>query len=89
MPDQIMEVLTQRRMMSVANLALHTGIEPQALIPLLHQLEADGRVRFALSKCAGTCSSCSSGCGDERADAPAGIDATAIVISLDRRSEDP
>ncbi len=88
MLNQIMEVLTPRRMMSVGNLALLLEIEPNELQPQLDQLEAKGRIRYALSKCAGTCSTCSTGCGgDSEAPEPV-VDETAIVISLDKRKEE-
>jgi len=88
MLEQIMEVLTSRRMMSVGNLALHFDMEPEALQPRLDLLEAGGRIRYALSRCKGscsTCSSCPSGEGDTEVFAPPPVDPTAIVISLDRR----
>ncbi len=89
MLDQIMEILTPRRMMSVGNIALALESEPAALIPFIQELEADGRVRYAFSKCSGSCSSCSSDCGDEAAEpsAPAITDAS-IVISLELRNAD-
>ncbi|MBN2702571.1 MAG: hypothetical protein JXR23_00030 [Pontiellaceae bacterium] len=91
MLDQIMDVLTERRMMSVGNLALHFAMEPEELQPRLDQLEAGGRIRFAQSRCAGSCSSCSS-CpsdGDDAdACAPPPVDSTAIVISMERRREE-
>ncbi|WP_372797747.1 FeoC-like transcriptional regulator [Pontiella sp.] len=87
MHDQIMEVLTPRRMMSVGNLASSLEIEPRELQPRLDQLEAGGRIRYALSKCAGSCSSCS-GCGDEAEAAEPVVDETAIVISLEMLKEE-
>jgi len=90
MLDQIMEVLTSRRMMSVGNLALHFEMEPEVLQPRLDLLEAGGRIRYALSRCRGscsTCSSCSSGEGGAAEPAPPPVDPTAIVISLDRREK--
>ena len=92
MLDQIMEVLTPRRMMTVGNLALHFDMEPAALHPRLEQLEAGGRIRYALSRCSGSCSTCStctvSSSGEVDAAAPA-VDPTAIIISLEiRKAED-
>lgn len=91
MQEQIMEVLTERRMMSVGNLALHFEKEPEEIQPRLDLLEAAGRIRYALSRCSGSCSTCStcpSGEGDgEGVEAPP-IDPTAIVISLERRKEE-
>jgi hypothetical protein len=90
MLDQIMEVLTPRRMMTVGNIALSLEKKPAELIPSLQELEADGRVRYAFSKCNGSCSSCSSGCGDEVEGEPAmpAIDETSIIISLEFRNTD-
>lgn len=90
MLDQIMEVLTPRRMMSVGNLALHFEMEPEALQPRLDLLEAAGRIRYALSRCSGSCSTCSSCPSGEASDEfePPPVDPTAIVISLERRPEE-
>lgn len=87
MLDQIMEVLTPRRMMSVGNLASSLEMEPRELQPRLDQLEAGGRIRYALSKCAGSCSTCS-GCDDSDGPAEPVVDETAIVISLELRAEE-
>ncbi|MDZ8118506.1 FeoC-like transcriptional regulator [Pontiella agarivorans] len=87
MLDQIMDVLTPRRMMSVGNLASSLEMEAAALQPRLDQLEAGGRIRYALSKCAGSCSTCS-GCGDSDEPAEPVVDETAIVISLELRQEE-
>jgi hypothetical protein len=89
MLNEIMEVLTERRMMSVGNLAGHLELEAVELQPLLEQLEADGRIRYAFSRCKGSCSTCASGCGDDPAGAVAqAVDETAIVISLELRSDE-
>ena len=91
MLDQIMEVLTARRMMSVGNLALQFGMEPEALQPRLDQLEAGGRIRYALSRSSGSCSSCTScpsGEGKDGTCEPPPVDPAAIVISLERREVD-
>lgn len=95
MLDEIMEVLTPRRMMTVGNLALTMEMDPEELHPKLMMLDADGRVRYAQSKCSGVCSTCStctsssSGetdmCGDEEAGA---VDPTAIIISMELRKTD-
>lgn len=90
MLDQIMEVLTKRRMMSVGNLALHFEMEPEELQPRLDQLEADDRIRFAVSRCSGSCSTCST-CSSEEDAGECGIppvDPTSIVISMERRAEE-
>ena len=92
MLNQIMEVLTPRRMMTVGNLALHFDMEPEALHPDLQQLDADGRIRYALSKCNGACSSCTtctvSSTGEVINDTSLAVDPTAIVISLELRKQD-
>jgi len=88
MLEQIMEVLTARRLMTVGNLARHFETEPEALQPRLDLLEAGGRIRYALSRCKGscsTCSSCPSGEGDDPSIEPPPVDPTAIVISLELR----
>lgn len=92
MMDQIMEVLTPRRMMTVGNLSLQFEVEPEELHSRLLELEADGRVRYAQSKCSGSCSTCStctvSSSAEVQKETP-GIDPTAIVISLEiRKRED-
>lgn len=91
MLDQIMEILTPRRMMTVGNLALSLEKEPEEIHPSLKQLDSDGRIRYALSKCNGSCSSCStctvSSSGEILEEEP-GFDATAIVISLELRKEE-
>ncbi|QBG48528.1 hypothetical protein EGM51_14370 [Verrucomicrobia bacterium S94] len=87
MLDQIMEVLTPRRMMSVGNLAASLEMDPAALQVRLDQLEAGGRIRYALSRCSGSCSSCA-GCGDSDEPAEPVVDETAIVISLELRAEE-
>jgi hypothetical protein len=91
MHDQIMEILTPRRMMTVGNLALQFEMKPEELHPQLKELDADGRIRYALSKCDGVCSSCST-CTTTSSDTsleegPA-VDPTAIVISLELRRDD-
>lgn len=95
MLDEIMEVLTPRRLMTVGNLGLAMEKDPEELHPLLMKLDADGRIRYAQSKCSGVCSTCSScgptsddaeACGDEDAGP---VDPTAIIISMElRKSED-
>lgn len=89
MLDQIMEILTPRRVMTVGNLAQQVEMEPAELHPRLEQLDADGRVRYALSKCDGVCSSCItctvSSSGVVANDVVPGVDPTAIVISLELR----
>lgn len=57
MLNQIMDELTERRMMSVGNLTTHFEMEPEELQPRLDQLEAGGRIRFAFTRCSGSCSS--------------------------------
>jgi predicted metal-binding protein len=91
MNDQIMEVLTPRRMMTVGNLALQFEVKPEDLHDHLKELDAAGRIRYAFSKCNGACSTCST-CttttdGDIVVEEPA-VDPTAIVISLELRSSD-
>lgn len=96
MLNEIMEVLTPRRMMTVGNLGLVMDKDPEELHPLLMKLDADGRLRYAQSKCSGVCSTCSTctssssgdtaSCGDEEAGA---VDPTAIIISMElRKTED-
>lgn len=92
MLDQIMEVLTPRRMMTVGNLALQFEVEPEELHPQLKLLDAEGRLRYAQSKCDGVCSSCST-CsttsGSTTTADESGVDPTAIIISLEiRKSAD-
>lgn len=91
MLDQIMDVLTPRRMMTVGNLALHFDMEPEELHPRLQQLDAGGRIRYALSKCNGACSTCStctvSPSGEVTNDAEPGVDPAAIIISLEIRKQ--
>ncbi|WP_372808683.1 FeoC-like transcriptional regulator [Pontiella sp.] len=91
MLDRIMEVLTPRRTMTVGNLALHFEMEPEEIHVALQQLAADGRVRYAFSKCSGSCSTCStcsvSPSGEVVEEAPA-VDPTAIVISMELRKQD-
>ena len=84
MLDQIMKVLTARRMMSVGNLALHFEMEPEAMLPRLNQLEAAGRIRYAMSRCSGSCSTCSTCSSEEGENCAPPVDVTAIVISLER-----
>lgn len=92
MLDQIMEILTPRRMMTVGNLALQFEMEPAELHPRLEQLDAEGRIRYALSKCNGSCSTCAtctvSSSGVVTNDAALGVDPSAIVISLELRKGD-
>lgn len=92
MLDQIMEILTPRRVMTVGNLAMQFEMEPAELHPRLEQLDADGRVRYALSKCDGVCSTCvtctTSSSGVVTSDTELGVDPTAIVISLEIRKSD-
>lgn len=90
MLDQIMDTLTPRRTMTVGNIALSLEKEPAEIIPFIQELEADGRLRYAFSKCSGSCSSCSSGCGDDAAAEPAApqIDETSILISMELRNQD-
>ncbi|MDF7823007.1 FeoC-like transcriptional regulator [Pontiellaceae bacterium B12227] len=92
MLDQIMEVLTPRRMMTVGNLALQFEMEPAELHPRLEQLDAEGRIRYALSKCDGVCSTCSTcsttSSGIMAGNDESGVDPTAIVISLELRKTD-
>ena len=94
MLDEIMDVLTPRRMMTVGNLGLMMEKDPEELHPFLMALDKDGRVRYAQSKCSGSCSTCSScgptaddpaECGEE--DVPP-TDPTAIVISMELRQSD-
>jgi predicted metal-binding protein len=91
MNDQIMEVLTPRRMMTVGNLALQFEVKPEDLHEHLKELDAAGRIRYALSKCNGACSTCStcttSPSGEIIEEKPA-IDPTTIVISLEIRPSD-
>lgn len=92
MHDQIMEILTPRRMMTVGNLALQFELEPEELHPRLQELDAAGRIRYALSKCDGVCSSCStcttSSSGEVTNDTESGVDPTAIIISLEIRKQE-
>ncbi|MDF7798735.1 FeoC-like transcriptional regulator [Pontiellaceae bacterium B1224] len=91
MLDQIMEVLTPRRMMTVGNLALQFEMEPEELHPQLKQLDSDGRIRYALSKCNGacsTCSTCTTSASGEIIEEEPKVDPTAIVISLELRPSD-
>lgn len=89
MLNQIMDVLTPRRMMTVGSLAREVDVDPAELHPRLEQLDADGRIRYALSKCNGVCSTCSvctvSSSGDVANDAALGVDPNALVISLELR----
>lgn len=89
MLNEIMDVLTPRRMMTVGNLALHFDMPPEELHPNLQLLDAEGRIRYALSKCNGSCSSCStctvSSSGEVTNDAEPSVDPAAIVISLELR----
>lgn len=91
MLNEIMAVLTPNRMMSVGNLALHFEMEPAALHPQLERLVADGRIRYAQSRCSGLCSTCStctvSSSGVVEETAPA-VNPSAIVISLEIRRQD-
>lgn len=91
MLDQIMDVLTPRRMMSVGNLALSLEREPHEIHHSLKQLDAEGRIRYALSKCNGSCSTCStcttSSSGEVVEEEP-DYDPAAIVISLELRKEE-
>lgn len=79
-------------MMTVGNLALHFEMEPEELHPNLKQLDADGRIRYALSKCNGSCSSCTtctvSSTGEVANDTSLTVDPAAIVISLELRKQD-
>lgn len=88
MLNEIMDVLTPRRMMTMGNLALSMEMEPDVLHPRLLELEAAGRVRYAQSRCSGSCSTCStctvSSSGEPEAETPA-LDPTAIVISMELR----
>lgn len=88
MLDKIMEVLTARRLMSLENLALSLEMEPEQLHPKLQQLDADGRIRYAQSKCSGSCSTCSTSCGSEdvKDEVKMDIDPTTIVISMELKS---
>ncbi|MDF7807886.1 hypothetical protein P4E94_10595 [Pontiellaceae bacterium B12219] len=91
MHDQIMEVLTPRRMMTVGNLALQFEIKPEELDIHLKELDAAGRIRYALSKCNGVCSSCSTcstSAGEEPLEENPAIDPTTIVISLEISGSD-
>jgi predicted metal-binding protein len=86
-----MEVLTPRRMMTVGNLALLFEMEPEELHPLLKQLNAAGRVRYALSKCSGscsTCTTCTTSASGEIIEEEPGVDPTAIVISMELRKQE-
>ncbi len=88
MLNKIMDVLTPRRMMTVGNLALNLEIEPELLDPYLRQLDAEGRLRYALSKCNGSCSTCSTctvSSSGEIVEETLSVDPTAIVISLEIR----
>lgn len=79
-------------MMTVGNLALQFEMKPEELHPRLEQLNAEGRVRYALSKCNGSCSTCStctvSSSGEVVNDADLAVDPTAIVISMEIRQQD-
>jgi predicted metal-binding protein len=91
MLEKIMTVLTERRMMSIINLASAFDLEPEAIKDQLAELEAAGRIRYAQSRCKGSCSTCSS-CpsGEREPEKPAApdFDPTAIVISLDKKPEE-
>lgn len=92
MLNEIMDVLTPRRMMSLGNLALHFDMKPEALHPRLEELAEEGRVRYAQSRCSGSCSTCStctvSSSGETQAESDV-LDSTAIVISCEiRKTED-
>ena len=91
MLEDIMTVLTERRMMSIINLASAFDLEPEAMNQPLAELEAAGRIRFAQSRCSGscsTCSSCPSGEGEPGEPETPVFDPTSIVISLDLKSEE-
>lgn len=91
MLDQIMNILTPRRMMTVGNLALQFEVEPEELHAQLKQLDADGRIRYALSKCNGSCASCTTCSARSSAgmvEEEPGVDPTAIIISLELRNQD-
>ena len=88
MLDQIMDVLTPRRMMTVGNLALSLEKAPGEIHPALQKLDADGRIRYAFSKCSGSCSTCSTctvSSSGEVLEEESDCDPTAIVISLELR----
>ena len=92
MLNRIMEILTPRRMMTVGSLARHVDMDPEELHPNLLQLNADGRIRYALSKCNGSCSNCTtctvSPSGEVTNDVCLVVDPAAIVISLELRKQD-
>ena len=93
MLNEIMDVLTPKRMMTMGNLALQVELKPEELHPLLEELAAAGRIRYAQSKCSGVCSTCStctvSSSGEVLAPESLAVDPTAIVISMEiRKSAD-
>lgn len=92
MQNKIMEVLTPRRMMTVGNLALSMEIDAEELHPKLVELATDGRVRYAQSRCSGscsTCSTCTTSSSGKTVEDNLALDSTAIVISLEiHKTED-
>jgi hypothetical protein len=90
MLDQIMNILTPRRMMTVGNLAHQIEMDPEELHPQLKQLDAEGRIRYALSKCNGscsTCTTCSATSSTMTAEEEPGVAPSAIIISLELRPQ--
>ena len=85
--DSVMDYLTAARTASLGNLAMHFEFSFEEFVPIIRNLESQGRLRFSMSRCQSDCSSCHSSCGDSSSSVPAITERT-IVISLERKEQE-
>lgn len=82
--EAVMDYLTQRRMSSVGNVAMRFRCSVSKLLPVVKMLEAGQRLRLAIPRCGGACSSCDD-CKPEPRDQI--LTESTILISLERKEE--
>lgn len=84
MTETIMAYLTERRMSSLGNVAMHFDCSVSEIIPIIQTLESEDRLRMAQPRCRGACDSCES-CKTEPVVAT--LTEGCILISLDKKEE--
>jgi hypothetical protein len=80
--EALREYLLSRRMCSVENLTVVFDVSPGELWPLVEELREKGYARIAQKSCGSSCTTCSTTCETSS------IDTTAIIVSLEKSSED-
>lgn len=84
MDKTVMNYLTERRMLSLGNMAMRLNCSVSKLIPVVKSLALNNRLRLAIPRCGGTCSRCD-GCEPEPSDQV--LTESTILISLEKKEE--